>query len=293
MSISNILSNQNGFDAWKKLSVYDCTVTHSFTGPQGLIGPTGYTGSTGPTGQTGYTGIHGSLLNTGPTGPNGNTGPTGYTGKTGSSGIIGLTGITGSTGSTGSTGPTGSIGIRGSTGPTGFTGQIGHAGSTGHTGINAITGATGPGGNVGPNGTFPTITTGTFLPTYVFSTFTDTIDYSFQSGNYIKIGSYVTFNLNIVLTGAGIGSSSGDCSIFGLPFSVNTDLADTYICNSIWGNVGFITDYTKVAALAAPISFNYLQLVQISPLSSNPILAIESVHFTTTTNLYLYGSYYT
>jgi len=108
MSISNILTSNDGHQPWKKIAVYDLIVTHSFTGPTGSIpsgapGPTGDTGSIGVTGPTGPIGL--SL--TGPTGFTGYTGPTGQIGNTGSTGPTGNIGLTGSTGSTGKTGPTG------------------------------------------------------------------------------------------------------------------------------------------------------------------------------------------
>jgi hypothetical protein len=160
MSLSNILSSENGHEPWKSFSVYDLTVTHMFTGPTGSIpsGTPGSTGPTGPIGVTGPTGAMGSAANTGatglagPTGPTGVTGPMGTAANTGATGPIGLTGNTGSTGNMGDTGPTGFTGNIGNTGATGPTGIIGSTGNTGPTGIIGSTGNTGPIGNIGNTG---------------------------------------------------------------------------------------------------------------------------------------------
>jgi hypothetical protein len=269
MSLNDILAINNGSQPWKSFTMRDLTVTHSFTGPQGSIGPTGPTGLTGLTGPTGPTGIQGHISNTGSTGSTGLTGPTGLTGSTGSQGPRGLTG------------------------PTGYTGSIGATGHIGNTGQTAPTGATGPTGSNGIDGSFPLITTGTFTPTLGFSIFTDSIDYSVNTGNYIKIGSYVTFNVNIVLNGAGIGASNGDTYIVSLPFPLGVGLTNMLICNCVWGKMGFTTAYSKLSATCITDGIDYLFLMESSAIGSNDIINVTSDKFTTTTTLYLYGSYYT
>jgi hypothetical protein len=272
MSLSNILSSQNGNEAWKSFSVYDLAVTQTFNGPTGATfnGPTGSIGPTGPRGSTG---------------PTGNTGPAGSasaTGATGPTGNIGVMGSTGPTGSTGSTGLIGFTGFTGKTGPTGVTGPTGPVGSVSNTG------ATGP---TGLPGTSPSVVTGSFTPLLVFNGFTDTIIYSSQVGHYSKIDNFVSFYLEISLTGAGIQTSTGSASITDLPFAINAALSNSLICSCIWGNLGFASNYSTLGALVS--GSTSVQLTQSSSNSGDPIITVPNGNFTTSTSIKITGSYYT
>ena len=105
------------YQAGKRCTTKERTLTWNARGPQGLRGLTGAVGAKGAIGSTGPVGMVGS------------TGTTGLAGAPGPAGTPGLVGATGLTGDTGPAGPVGATGLTGARGPTGATGPAGPAGA--------------------------------------------------------------------------------------------------------------------------------------------------------------------
>ena len=87
---------------------------------------------------------------------------------------------------------------------------------------------------------------GSFTPSLTFGGNAVGMTYGIRTGSYTKIGNRVFFELEIVLTAT--GSSTGNASIGGLPFTVETDTTAAVHATAVTSGVG---DTYLAAFLAA------------------------------------------
>ena len=150
------------YQAGKRCTTKERTLTWNVRGPQGLRGLTGAIGAKGAIGSTGPAGMVGQAGTTGLAGAPGLPGTPGLTGATGDHGLPGTPGLTGMTGMAG---PTGTTGLTGATGPAGPAGALKYiAQETATYDIPALglkdLAMTCPAGSVPMSGSWDTVITG-------------------------------------------------------------------------------------------------------------------------------------
>jgi len=70
-----------------------------------------------------------------------------------------------------------------------------------------------------------------FTPTVAFGGASVGVTYTTQTGSYTRIGNLIWFNISIVLSSK--GSSTGSCTIEGLPFTTNAAASYPIRCSSV------------------------------------------------------------
>jgi hypothetical protein len=186
---------------------------------------------------------------------------------------------------TGSQGPLGATGIQGATGPTGAAGATGASGATGPAGIQGFTGPTGAAGETG----VPFYEVNSWTPVLAFSGTPGVgVFYTIQAGRYDRVGSKVSFSLNMVLSNK--GSSVGAVQILGLPYTSNASQPN-------WsGLVGIVANTTLTgtnysASWVLSTGTDVLQLFQYSNQGSG-LTALLDTNLSNTTQFSLEGFYF-
>lgn len=122
---------------------------------------------------------------------------------------------------------------------------------------------------------------GTFTPVLAFGGASVGITYTTQSGSYSKIGSVVTFTLQIVLSNK--GSSTGAASISGLPFAARSGIPSS----AFTVVPGYSYSGTPSTSLSAGASTINLQAYSTAGVGSN----IDNTNFSNTSLVIISGSY--
>ncbi len=125
---------------------------------------------------------------------------------------------------------------------------------------------------------------GTFTPTLAFSTTSAGLTYASQYGYYVKIGSLVSFALNIALSD--LGTSAGYVQINGLPFTAANN--SMHIPSAVY--------YQQLVQAGHPlnyISFNTASIPMGYQVSGGNSVLYTAADFNDETKIRMQGSYYT
>jgi hypothetical protein len=137
-------------------------------------------------------------------------------------------------------------------------------------------------------GVVPTYNTGTFTPALAFGGGSTGITYASRYGTYTKIGTRCFFSLFINLTSK--GTSTGVCTITGLPFTSNA--SNSLSTCSVQANGVSATNYFITAYIDVNQSFIYLNLTSTIANAASA-LNLSDGQWSGTGNICLTGHYLT
>lgn len=134
---------------------------------------------------------------------------------------------------------------------------------------------------------FVTQTSGTFTPQLLFGGSSTDMAGTFL-GSYVKTGLQVDLMIQITLTAK--GSSTGDASISGLPFTTATSTFPKMLPVYLQNSTASGATYTSFAAQAGSNTTTLANIYEFSQ-SASPSLALDDTSFTDTSVIVLTGTY--
>lgn len=130
----------------------------------------------------------------------------------------------------------------------------------------------------------PSLSSGSFTPVLEFGNESTGIAYTTQTGNYVKVGDSVSFNIYIALSAK--GSSQGDATITGLPFAIGSTPSAFTI---YFHNCDLNPTYSSYGARMAP-SQQFIRLFEMGPLL--PLQNLTDSLFQNNTQFFISGTYF-